>query len=97
MSFFFLFQSRKDEKPKAEINLDDINVVFTPDKIGNPNGMQITYFSKGSTRNLFVYTDDPKVTEKKKNFLIDNIFFFRTSCTYEYSYCLVWGGLMQLL
>lgn len=80
MSFFFLFQSRKDEKPKAEINLDDINVVFTPDKIGNPNGMQITYFSKGSTRNLFVYTDDPKVTEKK-NVLIDNIFFFRTSCT----------------
>lgn len=81
MSFFILFQSRKDEKPKAEINLDDINVVFTPDKIGNPNGMQITYFSKGSTRNLFVYTDDPKVTEKKKIFLIDNIFFFRTSCT----------------
>lgn len=80
MSFFILFQSRKDEKPKAEINLDDINVVFTPDKIGNPNGMQITYFSKGSTRNLFVYTDDPKVTEKKM-FLIDNIFFFRTSCT----------------
>lgn len=67
---FILFQSRKDEKPKAEINLDDINVVFTPDKIGNPNGMQITYFSKGSTRNLFVYTDDPKV-----------IFFFRTSCS----------------
>lgn len=80
MSFLFLFQSRKDEKPKAEINLDDINVVFTPDKIGNPNGMQITYFSKGSTRNLFVYTDDPKVTEKIV-FLIDNIFFFRTSCT----------------
>lgn len=80
MSFFVLFQSRKDEKPKAEINLDDINVVFTPDKIGNPNGMQITYFSKGSTRNLFVYTDDPKVTEKK-NVLIDYIFFLRTSCT----------------
>lgn len=80
MSFLFLFQSRKDEKPKAEINLDDINVVFTPDKIGNPNGMQITYFSKGSTRNLFVYTDDPKVTEKIV-FLIDNIFFFRTLCT----------------
>lgn len=79
MSSFILFQSRKDEKPKAEINLDDINVVFTPDKIGNPNGMQITYFSKGSTRNLFVYTDDPKVTEKK-NILID-IFFLRTSCT----------------
>lgn len=79
MSFFFLFQSRKDEKPKAEINLDDINVVFTPDKIGNPNGMQITYFSKGSTRNLFVYTDDPKVTEILTTF--DNIFFFRTSCT----------------
>lgn len=80
MSFFILFQSRKDEKPKAEINLDDINVVFTPDKIGNPNGMQITYFSKGSTRNLFVYTDDPKVTEKK-NVLIDDIFLFRASCT----------------
>lgn len=78
---FILFQSRKDEKPKAEINLDDINIVFTPDKIGNPNGMQITYFSKGSTRNLFVYTDDPKVIGKKKIFLFDNIFFFRTACT----------------
>lgn len=64
-SFFmliFFFQSKKDEKPKAEINLDDINVVFVPDKIGNLNGMQITYFYRGSTRNLFVYTDDPKVT-----------------------------------
>lgn len=55
------FQSKKDEKPKAEINLDDINIVFVPDKVSNPNAMQITYFSKGSTRNLFVYTDDPKV------------------------------------
>lgn len=60
LSYFAKETCRKDEKPKAEINLDDINVVFTPDKIGNPNGMQITYFSKGSTRNLFVYTDDPK-------------------------------------
>lgn len=93
MSFFFLFQSRKDEKPKAEINLDDINVVFTPDKIGNPNGMQITYFSKGSTRNLFVYTDDPKVTEKKK-FSLLTTFSFLELHVLEYSYCLVggWGG-----
>jgi hypothetical protein len=58
----FIFQSKKDEKPKAEINLDDINIVFVPDKIGNLNGMQITYFYRGSTRNLFVYTDDSKVT-----------------------------------
>ncbi|KAJ8318272.1 hypothetical protein KUTeg_003363, partial [Tegillarca granosa] len=44
-------------RPKAEIDLDDINATFVPDKVGNPNGLQITYFQKGSTRNIFEIVD----------------------------------------
>ncbi|XP_069124761.1 arf-GAP with dual PH domain-containing protein 1-like [Argopecten irradians] len=47
-------------KPKAEICLDDINLVFVPEKMQHPHGMQITYLQKGSTRNIFVYTEDSK-------------------------------------
>ncbi|XP_060079967.1 arf-GAP with dual PH domain-containing protein 1-like [Ylistrum balloti] len=47
-------------KPKAEICLDDINLVFVPDKMQRAHGMQITYLLKGSTRNIFVDSDDSK-------------------------------------
>ncbi|OWF35241.1 arf-GAP with dual PH domain-containing protein 1-like [Mizuhopecten yessoensis] len=47
-------------RPKAEICLDDINLVFVPGKMQQANGLQITYLLKGSTRNIFVYTDDSK-------------------------------------
>lgn len=51
------------ESPKGlkdTLPLDDVNVVFVPDKIGNPNGFQITFLKNGVTRNLFLYTDNPK-------------------------------------
>ncbi|XP_070553179.1 arf-GAP with dual PH domain-containing protein 1-like [Ptychodera flava] len=46
------------KEPKAALKLSDINVTFCPDKIGNPNGMQISYMKDDVTRNLFVYSDD---------------------------------------
>lgn len=45
---------------KDTLPLDDVNVVFVPEKIGHPNGFQITYIKDGATRNLFLYVDDAK-------------------------------------
>lgn len=53
-------ENGKKQQPKAEADLDFVNAVFAPDKIGNPYGLQITYFKNGSTRNLFVYADNSK-------------------------------------
>ncbi|CAL1530719.1 unnamed protein product [Lymnaea stagnalis] len=53
----FYFQQKQ---PKAEADLDFLNAVFVPEKIGNPFGLQITYFKNGSTRNLFVYSENSK-------------------------------------
>ncbi|KAK0043798.1 arf-GAP with dual PH domain-containing protein 1 [Biomphalaria pfeifferi] len=50
----------KQKQPKAEADLDFLNAVFVPEKIGNPYGLQITYFKNGSTRNLFVYSENSK-------------------------------------
>ncbi|XP_041363834.1 arf-GAP with dual PH domain-containing protein 1-like isoform X2 [Gigantopelta aegis] len=47
-------------KPKEEINLDDVNAVFVPEKIGHPNSMQITFLKNGSTRSLFVHSETSK-------------------------------------
>ena len=56
---FSLLQARE---PKAVIDLADLNVAFCPDKVGNPNGMQLYFELKGSElRNIFVYTDKGKV------------------------------------
>ena len=52
------FQARE---PKAKLRVDNINVSLVPEKIGNPNGMQVTFDHDGHTRNLFVYGEDGKV------------------------------------
>lgn len=49
------------KEPKALIKVDSINATFQPEKIGNPNGLQITYLKDYSTRNMFVYHDNGKV------------------------------------
>lgn len=49
------------KEPKAVLKVDTINATFQPDKIGNPNGLQITYLKDYSTRNVFVYHDNGKV------------------------------------
>jgi len=58
------------DTPKASLRLDDLNVTFVPEKVGNPNAMQITYENEGQTRNLFVYAEIPQVSN---NFLTYNL------------------------
>lgn len=41
--------------------IDQLNVLLVPEKIGNPNGMQIMFDQNGFTRNLFVYADSGEV------------------------------------
>ncbi|KAI3353472.1 hypothetical protein L3Q82_019998 [Scortum barcoo] len=48
------------KEPKAVIKVDTINATLQPEKIGNPNGMQITYLKDYSTRNIFVYHESGK-------------------------------------
>ncbi|KAL0190154.1 hypothetical protein M9458_012852, partial [Cirrhinus mrigala] len=48
------------KEPKAVIKVDTINACFQPDKIGNPNGLQITYLKDNVTRNIFVYHDSSR-------------------------------------
>ncbi|MEQ2224755.1 Arf-GAP with dual PH domain-containing protein 1 [Ilyodon furcidens] len=48
------------KEPKAVIKVDSINATFQPEKIGNPNGLQITYLKDYSTRNIFVYHENSK-------------------------------------
>ena len=55
----FLFSQAKE--PKDVISLDEINAAFVPEKLGNPNGLQITYMKNGVTRNIFVYCDNSQV------------------------------------
>jgi len=47
--------------PKATMLIDELNVTLVPDKVSNPNAMQITFQQDGRTRNLFVYGDDGQV------------------------------------
>lgn len=54
------FNKDPPKGPKDTFTLDEVNFVFVPEKIGNPNGFQITYLKNGLTRNLFLYCDDSK-------------------------------------
>ncbi|XP_050394534.1 arf-GAP with dual PH domain-containing protein 1 isoform X1 [Patella vulgata] len=57
----YSFHSKQSTpKPKAEINLDEVNAVFVPEKMGNPYGLQITYYKNGSTRCLYLYSENSK-------------------------------------
>ena len=47
--------------PKAVMRIDELNVTIVPEKVGNPNAMQITFEQDGHTRNLFVHGDDGQV------------------------------------
>jgi len=58
--YCFFFSQAKDAK--ACLRLDNINVTVVPDKIGNPNGMQISYEIEDNIRNLFVYAETSQVT-----------------------------------
>ncbi|XP_069765475.1 arf-GAP with dual PH domain-containing protein 1 [Narcine bancroftii] len=54
------FTKNDAKEPKAMIKVDSINATFQPTKIGNPNGLQLTYLKDNSTRNIFVYHEEGK-------------------------------------
>uniref|UniRef100_A0A3B4GAN2 Arf-GAP with dual PH domain-containing protein 2-like n=1 Tax=Pundamilia nyererei TaxID=303518 RepID=A0A3B4GAN2_9CICH len=54
--FTLSYYNKEDTKgPKAVISIKDLNATFQPEKIGHPNGLQITYQDGDHTRNLYVY------------------------------------------
>jgi len=53
------------KEPKASVKVDSLNATFQPTKIGNAHGLQITFLSDNSTRNLFVYHADGKVSQHR--------------------------------
>lgn len=55
---YYVKESHKE--PKATIPISEINAVFCPEKIGNKHGLQLSYVKDGSTRNIFVYSEDGK-------------------------------------
>lgn len=58
-SFPLPLQARE---PKAVMKINTLNATFQPTKIGNAHGLQITYLKDNSTRNIFVYHEDGKVS-----------------------------------
>ncbi|XP_018618887.1 arf-GAP with dual PH domain-containing protein 1-like isoform X1 [Scleropages formosus] len=54
------FNKHDAREPKAIMKIQTLNATFQPAKIGNPNGLQITYLKDNSTRNIFVYHEDGK-------------------------------------
>ncbi|KAM4650833.1 arf-GAP with dual PH domain-containing protein 1-like [Discoglossus pictus] len=43
------------KEPKAVFKIDSVNASFQPEKMGQSNGLQITYIKDNRTRNIFVY------------------------------------------
>uniref|UniRef100_A0A3Q3EWQ6 ArfGAP with dual PH domains 2 n=1 Tax=Labrus bergylta TaxID=56723 RepID=A0A3Q3EWQ6_9LABR len=59
--FTLTYYNKENSKgPKAVISIKDLNAIFQPEKIGHPNGLQITYQEDGRTRNLYVYHESPE-------------------------------------
>ncbi|XP_030062339.1 arf-GAP with dual PH domain-containing protein 2 isoform X2 [Microcaecilia unicolor] len=54
------FTKEEIKGAKATMSLKDLNAMFQPEKIGNPNGLQITYVKGIQTRNVFVYHESRK-------------------------------------
>ncbi|KAG2456079.1 ADAP1 protein, partial [Polypterus senegalus] len=57
---FKYFNKHDAREPKAVMKIECLNATFQPVKIGNPNGLQVTYLKDNSTRNIFVYHEDGK-------------------------------------
>ncbi|XP_072415026.1 arf-GAP with dual PH domain-containing protein 2 [Chiloscyllium punctatum] len=54
------YAKEEDKEPKGVIHVSELNATFQPEKIGNPNGLQITYLKDGRTRCMFVYHKNGK-------------------------------------
>ncbi|XP_056263200.1 arf-GAP with dual PH domain-containing protein 1 isoform X2 [Pseudoliparis swirei] len=61
--FTLTYYNKKDESkgPKAIISIRDLNATFQPEKIGHPQGLQISYQEGAHTRNLYVYHKSSEV------------------------------------
>ncbi|XP_076823129.1 uncharacterized protein LOC143469349 isoform X1 [Clavelina lepadiformis] len=60
LQYFIKFS---DRVPKDNITVRNVvNVYMVPDKVGNENGMQITYEKEGVRRNLFLFAEDARST-----------------------------------
>lgn len=44
------------------MKISTVNATFQPTKIGTAHGLQITHLKDNSTRNIFVYHEDGKVS-----------------------------------
>ncbi|XP_058876872.1 arf-GAP with dual PH domain-containing protein 1-like [Acipenser ruthenus] len=54
------FHRHDAKEPKAIIKVDTLNATFQPSKIGNPNGLQLSFLKDYSTRNIFIYHENSK-------------------------------------
>ncbi|XP_076310864.1 arf-GAP with dual PH domain-containing protein 1-like isoform X2 [Tachypleus tridentatus] len=54
------YVKEQQKEPKAVIRISQLNATLCPTKIGNPNGMQLTFVDEGSTRNIFVFSREGK-------------------------------------
>ncbi|XP_046893418.1 arf-GAP with dual PH domain-containing protein 1-like [Hypomesus transpacificus] len=54
------FNKHDAREPKAVMKIHTLNANFQPAKMANPHGLQITYLKDNSTRNIFIYHEDPK-------------------------------------
>lgn len=64
-----LFSSHQAREPKAIMKISTVNATFQPAKTGIAHGLQITYLKDNSTRNIFVYHEDGKVSMFQSEFL----------------------------
>ncbi|XP_068434662.1 arf-GAP with dual PH domain-containing protein 2 isoform X2 [Clinocottus analis] len=60
--FTLIYYNKENESkgPKAVISIKDLNATFQPEKIGHPQGLQLTYQDNNHTRNLYVYHERPE-------------------------------------
>lgn len=51
---------KENKEPKAVLKISEINVAFSPEKIGHKYSLQLSFIKDGSTRHIYVYHDFPE-------------------------------------
>lgn len=46
--------------PKAVLEINEINAILSPDKVGHPNGLQLLFLQNEDIRSIFLYADSGK-------------------------------------
>lgn len=52
---------KENKEPKAILRISELNVAFSPEKIGHKNSLQLSFLKDGSTRHIYLYHDQPDV------------------------------------